>query len=71
MKIFLFVIVFLLCLFFMPDNWLYSFIMNNFSISGDGETGMNNLDDTVLISKAALSAIVAFLAVIIRRKFRA
>lgn len=65
MKILIFIIAFLLSLFLIPDSWLYSFIMNNFKISGDGETGMNNLDNTVLMVKIVLSAIVSFFIIVI------
>lgn len=60
MKIIAFIILTLSGIIFLPEQQITHFITSNIHIGGDGEYAMNNLDMYVLLIKALLSAIGAF-----------
>ncbi|MHB9348679.1 MULTISPECIES: hypothetical protein [Enterobacter] len=61
MKILLVLVLALLGSFFLPDGSLGDFVINHLPVSGDGEEGMDNLAMTVILIKALLSGVGAYL----------
>lgn len=61
MKILLVLVLALLGSFFLPDGNLTDFVINHLPVPGDGEEGMDNLAMTVILIKALLSGVGAYL----------
>ncbi|WP_279025904.1 hypothetical protein [Gibbsiella quercinecans] len=61
MKILLVLVIALLGSFFLPDGYLTDFTINHLPVQGDGEEGMDNLAMTVILIKALLSGVGAYL----------
>ncbi len=59
MKIFIFLILVMTGVLFLPDTCFYTFVKRFISISGDGEYGMNNFEMTVLLMKTLACALWA------------
>ncbi len=61
MKILLVRVLALLGSFFLPDGNLPHFVINHFLLPRDGEEGMDNLAMAVILIKAPLSGVAAYL----------
>lgn len=61
MKILLVLVIALLGSFFLPDGYLTDFTINHLPVQGDGEEGMDNPAMTVILIKALLSGVGAYL----------
>ena len=59
MKIFIFLILVVTGVLFLPDTCFYTFVKRFTPISGDGEYGMNNFEMTVLLMKILACALGA------------
>ncbi|ENY9401505.1 hypothetical protein ACF5F1_002257 [Salmonella enterica] len=59
MKIFIFLILVMTGVLFLPDTCFYTFVKRFIPISGDGEYGMNNFEMTVLLMKTLACALWA------------
>ncbi|EGA0959652.1 hypothetical protein JE603_003896 [Salmonella enterica] len=59
MKIFIFLILVMTGVLFLPDTCFYTFVKSFIPISGDGEYGMNNFEMTVLLMKTLACALGA------------
>lgn len=59
MKIFIFLILVMTGVLFLPDTCFYTFVKRFIPISGDGEYGMNNFEITVLLMKTLACALGA------------
>jgi len=68
MKIVVLFVIFVAAMVFIPDSWISGFVEHNVHISGDGEEAMDNFDLTVIAAKAALSAVIALVALWLYRK---
>ena len=64
----LFLLLTLLLLRYLPDGIFDSFVSNNIEISGDGEIGMNNFDSVVIAIKLGVSAIIAAVVSLPKRR---
>ncbi|ELD4943292.1 hypothetical protein QQI87_000021 [Salmonella enterica] len=59
MKIFIFLILVMTGVLFLPDTCFYTFVKRFIPISGDDEYGMNNFEMTVLLMKTLACALGA------------
>ncbi|MFU9139045.1 hypothetical protein [Erwinia tasmaniensis] len=61
MKILLFIVLFWMGIHFVPDAWVASFVKAHIQISGDGEEAMDSFEMHIIVIKATLCAVGAFL----------
>ncbi|EHW5160901.1 hypothetical protein NOE11_21550 [Escherichia coli] len=61
MKILLVLLLALLGSFFLPDGIFNDFVIHHIPVPGDGEEGMDNFAMTVILIKALLSGIGAYI----------
>lgn len=65
MKILFVLMIALAGSFFLPDGQLTDFVINHVPIPGDGEEGMDNFAMTVLLIKALLSGLGAWILLVL------
>lgn len=61
MKILLFIALFWMGIYFIPDTWITGFVKDHIHISGDGENAMDSFEMHVIVIKTLLCALGAYL----------
>ncbi|VEA73352.1 Uncharacterised protein [Serratia rubidaea] len=58
-----FIVLTILLVFILPDGFIYDYVSNNITISGDGDVAMDNYESVVLLIKLGASAVLSLLIV--------
>ncbi|KLG22119.1 hypothetical protein YA52_04180 [Enterobacter roggenkampii] len=66
-KIIIFVVLLIASFILVPDSWINDVFMQHIQISGDGEEAMNNYDFTAILIKFGLSAMIAFVLMMLMK----
>lgn len=70
MKFIIFIVLFILFFYLIPESPISSFVENHIHISGDGENAMDNFDTTVIAAKAAVSAVITLALLFLYEKIK-
>lgn len=70
MKILLVIVLAVVGAFFLPDGQLTDFVINHVPVPGDGEEGMDNLVMIVVLIKALLCGLGAYLLLALLHRWR-
>lgn len=70
MKILLFIALFWMGIYFIPDIWITGFVKGYIHISGDGEDAMDSFEMHVIVIKMLLCALCAYFLLTLIYGFR-
>ncbi|MCE1916587.1 hypothetical protein [Enterobacter ludwigii] len=70
MKTILYIVLLIACFMIIPARWIDGVFMPHLQISGDGEEAMNNYEFTAILIRLGISAIVAFVLLLLPRLFK-